>query len=372
MIMKRRIQIAGSRAFMVCFPVCLTFMMFFAPFVKAEGPPLEVRIGAVLGLTGSAAGQSDTIRKGIQLALEDLKKKGMRVDVNFEDDQTNSAKTVSAVRQMLSQDINLLIGPTWGFQVSAAKPVLEQSGALAVSPATTSDISGGGSPAIFHMCPSRTHQVPAVTGWLREKQVKRAFLLTLNNEWGALHAGVYREAVSAAGGEIVDSDLFDFGSGPDVMRRAITKARRKNADAILATGTIGEYVTVLKVLRDLQVDIPILADENIFDVYNRKLLPSGEYSGGVYGLAVPMNREFVRKFQDRFGEPPELHADRAYDAVMILSSAVWSVGSNPASVREYLRTRTDYRGYSGRIRFNKQGDVDTGVYAVLKGEDLRN
>ena len=120
----------------------------------------KLSFGVVLGLSGYAAEHSSGMKNGILLAVDHLKRDGWQVDFKVEDDETNPAKTVSAIRSLLARDYRLFVGPTWSFQIRAAEPILRSAGALAITPGGSSVINGGASEAILNMCPRRDKQTP--------------------------------------------------------------------------------------------------------------------------------------------------------------------------------------------------------------------
>ena len=69
---------------------------------------------------------------------------------------------------------------------------------------------------------------------------------------------------------------------------------------------------------------------------------------------LPKTGEFLAKYKKKFGELPEAPAvnSSAYDAVYILKAAIEKAGSlDPDKIVASLE-KTDYKGASGRIKFN--------------------
>jgi branched-chain amino acid transport system substrate-binding protein len=87
--------------------------------------------------------------------------------------------------------------------------------------------------------------------------------------------------------------------------------------------------------------------------------------------------EFLDKFKKKYKDLPEPPAvnSSAYDSVFILAQAIERAGSLDADKLVAALEQTDYKGVSGRIRFNKEqhtaifGDKDpneTGVAVVFQ------
>ncbi|HUI78260.1 MAG TPA: ABC transporter substrate-binding protein [Bryobacteraceae bacterium] len=71
------------------------------------------------------------------------------------------------------------------------------------------------------------------------------------------------------------------------------------------------------------------------------------------------NQGFVRKFQARFGRPPDAWAAQGYDALYILARAVKATGSaNPLDLSYAIRYMDAWEGANGRYKFDSTGELD--------------
>lgn len=351
----------------IIYSLFFSALLLFSSKAFSQQNNVQVKVGAVLGLTGPAADQATSLQKGIILAVEDLKTKGTDVEVHFEDDQSNSAKTVSAIEGLIARGIRLFIGPTWGFQVKAAKAVLERANAIALPPETASNYVGGPSSSIFNLCASRRTQLPVLESWLREKNVRKAFIVEFNNEWGELHSSLFAEGLQKVGAQMMGKTMVGFGTQVSEFQSMLRKIQSTGADLIMMSASADEYSNMIKAAKQLHMSPRILGDENLFDIYRLHLVPSRAAAGEVYSLSPVVSPDFVKRFQGRFNEDPALHASRAYDAVMLLAQAVEKAGAGPDAVRSYLKS-VEYKGYSGLIRFDENGDVAEGNFRIFDNE----
>lgn len=92
------------------------------------------------------------------------------------------------------------------------------------------------------------------------------------------------------------------------------------------------------------------------DVYAATVYAAGELSVG--------GREFARRYEEEYREPPDLAAAQAYDGVGLLIDALnRSGGTSPARVREVLAGTEDYSGVTGPLGF-KDRRVRRNVFVV--------
>src|SRR5512140_3185895 len=72
----------------------------------------KVKIGFVNSITGPEAPIGENLTNGVTLALEDLKKKGIEVDLVKEDDTGKPEKSMAAFEKMATRDqVSGVVGP---------------------------------------------------------------------------------------------------------------------------------------------------------------------------------------------------------------------------------------------------------------------
>jgi len=112
---------------------------------------VDITIGAVLSQTGYGAVDGVHIKKGMDLAVMDLKKEGINVKIVYEDDATDPKQTVSAIQKVINQDkVDVVVGPIWSFLVDAAAPVIDSNKIVTLSPSSSSEVVEGGSDYMFY------------------------------------------------------------------------------------------------------------------------------------------------------------------------------------------------------------------------------
>jgi branched-chain amino acid transport system substrate-binding protein len=326
----------------------------------------ELKVGAVLALTGDAAVHSASIRRGIELAAAELKAQGWILDISFQDDQTQPAKTITALHQLHSQGYKIFIGPTWSFQVKAARPFLEKSGSVALVPGGSSEINGGASEAIFNLCPSYWKQEPVVRNWLLSTNFKRVFIYTPHGDWGVIHKEIFKKAVLGANREIVGEDEFDYGEDVAVINSVLLKARSLQADLLVMTAAAREAQLAVISRQNQKVPLTILGTNEVKIALAQKLI-SSELTHDLYYSARKMQPDFAEQYQQFYHQPPELYADSGYDALMLLAKAKENNHSTADEVRNFLRN-VDYTGQSGRLKFDERGDIAQGTFEVSSAD----
>lgn len=336
---------------------------------KVSNSGETIRIGAVLGLTGQAATDSLNIKRGLDLAKSDLAKKGITVDINYQDDNADAKKTVSAVQFLISTyQPQAIVGPVWSYLEDAAGPVIATNKIVAYAPADTSEFVSARSPYNFRGAPQNALIRQPVADWLRANNKKRVAIIVDKAAFGASVEAPYRSAANDAGASVAYSEeIPTFSSDPvGLVTAALLKAKSANADVILWSGYEPESAALIKKKAELGLaNVPVIAIGNtLVSLLSRNAVNANELKG-VYHISVPHNPDFVQKFKAVYGEAPGDYADRAYDGLMIIVNAIRNASQkNGDSIAAYIREDTHYQGYGGLYEFNENGDVKGGTWVI--------
>ena len=85
--------------------------------------------------------------------------------------------------------------------------------------------------------------------------------------------------------------------------------------------------------------------------------------------------QFAQKLKDThmevYGKEPHAFTGESYDAGKLLMQAIKAVGTDAAAMRDYLYAVEGYKGASGTITFDENGDVSSkelALYTYKNGE----
>jgi branched-chain amino acid transport system substrate-binding protein len=347
--------------------VVIAGVAFFA-HSKPPQNPQTIKIGAVLGLTGEAAEDSLNVKRGIELARQDLAKKGVSVEIIYEDDHTDPKQTVSAIQHLAAtEQPQAIIGPIWSFLQSAAGPVLATQKLISFAPADTSEFADIVSTYEFQGGPLNSDSTKPVAEWLKTNHKTHVAIISDDSAWGKSVAKAYREAAQQAGATVVvEEQTVAFASdAPTVTVNALLKAKAQNADVVLWTGYEPEAVALVKKRLQLNYLVPVIANSTVYQQLLSAHTVGPKDLPEMYYLSTPISQEFVAKFKAAYSVAPGNYADRAYDGLMILADAIQHAPAQDAdSLATYIRTSTHYKGYAGTYEFNEQGDIKNSNWVI--------
>lgn len=326
----------------------------------------ELKVAALLGLTGAASYHADAIMKGISIAADELKSQGWKIDLKFEDDQTNSAKTATALNRLVVAGYKIFIGPTWSFQVNAIKSIIARDNLVALVPGGSSEINGGAADGVFNLVPPRTLQTPLVEKWLKENKFQKGFILTPNGDWGEIHRQVFKDALKGSGKTLLAEEQFDYGIDINSLSTILLKASQAGADIVFTTGAASDVANVVRARNSANLKFAVMSTKDIVDAANLKLVTASDLSRDVYTVGTTVSAEFTKKFKEKYQSEPGLYSDRGYDALMLVASLSSKSDGSAAAIKQLFNSDQIFNGISGDIRFNKNGDIETGEYRIAK------
>lgn len=144
------------------------------------------------------------------------------------------------------------------------------------------------------------------------------------------------------------------------LKTQLIKIRAKKPDALLFVSYIQDGALLAKQAKNMGITVPLLGPSavNNNDFYSQ----IGPLADGIVLADLPdsTSPEFKERWQKEFKEPwPGMQSggSLAYDFVKILKLAIDSGVVTTSDWKDYLFKLKDYKGQSGKIEFDKKGDL---------------
>lgn len=325
---------------------------------RVTGEREPVKIGVVASLTGPGSFYGQNIRKGVQLAVDEINKgggvDGSPLEALFEDDATDSKQVVSAVRKLADVDaVVALIGPQWDFLSNAAIPVINERSLVAVSPAAPYDSileENRKSAFYFTTFPSASAATDAVAKFLQREQAKTAVIIAANNDWGTAHLNAYKTAAAKSNVRIIETFRLAQLDNND-LRAELTRIKELQPDAVLLAMNDADNIRFTKRYRELGLGSSVVAHSNIGDPLRTGRLDL-QTADTFYFFEYPApDSSFREHYQQFYNEQPQIAADTAYDAVYVIKQALEQGDASRQGVAHGIRQVSNFLGVTGRMDF---------------------
>ncbi len=338
----------------------------------------NVKIGLIYTLSGPPAVLGEQARDGFLLAVEDLGGKlgGLNADIVVVDDELKPDNAVNKARELVERDdVDFVVGPIFSnILMAIMKPVTDSGTILISTNAGTSNFAGKECNPNFFVTSYQNDQNHEVLGKYAEDQgYKRVFLMAPNYQAGKDSLAGFKRHFT---GEVTDELYTPLGQLDFSAELAQLAASQPDAIFTFMPGGMG--VNLVKQYRQAGLDtIPFLS---AFTVDETTLPAQQDAAVGFFGGAnwapnvdSEASKAFVAAFEAKYDRVPGTYAMQAYDAAMLLDSAISAVGGN-LSDQDALRTaleKADFSSLRGDFKFghNHYPIQDFYLVKVAKRED---
>jgi branched-chain amino acid transport system substrate-binding protein len=320
----------------------------------------KLKVGVIATLSGPPAVLGQQLRNGFNLAVKNLNGKlgGRDVEVTVADDELKPDLAVVKVKALVERDkVEFVVGPIFSNILAAIMKPVTDGGAILISPnAGTSNFAGKECNPNFFVTSYQNDQVFAVSGkHAQDTGIKKVFLMAPNYQAGRDALAGFKAFFK---GEIADEvyvplNQLDFSA-------ELSKIAAAKPDAIYVFLPGGMGVNFVKQFRQagLADNVTFLS---AFTVDESTLPAQQDAALGFFGganwapdLDNPQNKAFVAAYEKEFGAVPATYAFQAYDAALLIDSAVRQVQGNLTN-RDALRAammKADFKSLRGGFKFN--------------------
>ncbi|MDO8655869.1 MAG: ABC transporter substrate-binding protein [Nanoarchaeota archaeon] len=307
-------------------------------------------VGAVLPLTGPAALWGETVKNGMELALE--QKSG--ITILYEDSKSTAADGIYAYNLLQNKNVDLTVSETSLVAVPLSKIALERKSPLLVSLVAAEHSKIVNEYTTRYYTDPTNYALPAFNDPLSPvlKATKIA-LLHRNDELGVSVKDKIVELSAANRKEIVLQESFTPNEKD--YRTVLTKIKNSGADALIfVVANPIEAVGIVKTAKELNIGIPMIEASAVFaDLGTRKQVGDITFYSTSYDFSLPGKAEdFKTKYLAKFGKEPNFGAAFGYDIVGLIDLCK----NKKEAVRECLFGVNEIDGVAGTAKQTAPGD----------------
>ena len=379
-VMNRRSVIAGVAGLGACSLISGCSDDGVAKDDPAE--PAGFKIGSMGPLTGPAASYGVSVCGGAELACKDFSTDDLPLTFKSEDDVADGEKAVNAFNSLADWGMQVLVGPTTtGCSLTVAQAA-EDAHLFMITPSATAPDVTADKTVVYRAC----YNDPALgvnsARWLAENFADEKFAVFYNA--GDTYSSGVRDAFAAEAEslklEIVDEETFKDDSATSFTNQ-LTKAKDKGATMIFAPIYYTPASVLLTNAKDMGYDVKMMGCDGMDGILGVEgfdaSIAEGLYLLTPFSADDPKNADFVKAYQDKFGELPDQFAADAYDSVHAVALAAAEAGltadSDPSEVADKLpeaMTKIQVDGLTGVLTWNDKGEVEkeTTVYVIKDGK----
>lgn len=338
----------------------------------------QTRLAAVLPLSGDSASYGESVRKGVELAYEELRASGTHLELEVLDSGSDPAQALEMARQGFGHGAVAILGGVTAPEAEAMIEAAEAADRVILSPSVTASALSAQSRHLYRLAPSDVVAGNTMADFaFRRLEVESAVTVSESPVFARGLDEGFRPTFEVLGGEVRAAiEIADGG-----LDQALADAVAHQPDAIYLAAGPATAAAAIAGLRGGGYDGKILTTQELASP--AILRQAGDSAAGVLltRSAFETNGDpelvasFVERFREKYGEEPDVFAAQGYDALRVLAKATVGRPDLPGEVRKGLRDEIkSFAGVTGTLEFNSQGEVTKypRVYSVAKNLTLRD
>lgn len=307
----------------------------------------KIKIGGIGPITGGAAIYGQAVKNAAEMAVEEINALGgdIQFEFKFADDEHDPEKSVNAYNTLKDWDMQILMGTVTSSPCTAVSAESNADRIFTLTPSGSStDCVGGYADAdgnitiarkdnVYQMCFSDPNQGTASAQYIKEQNLGTKIAIIYNNG-DNYSTGIYQKFIAEAkelGLEVVSTTTFPDDNTTD-FRTQINDAKTNGADLIFLPIYYTPASLILQQARDLQYDVKFFGVDGMDGILGIKNFDTSLAEGVM--LLTPFSadaedqktKDFVSKYQERYGEIPNQFAADAYDCIYVLYEACKAQG----------------------------------------------
>jgi len=325
--------------------------------LPARGLAAPPKIGFINSVTGPEAPIGEALTNGADLAIDDLKKKGVDLQVLRQDDGGKPQLAMSALEQLATgDDVAAVVGPYASAPANAIAKIAEQYKVpLLIPVASKEEITRQGYQWVFRLnAPAHNYAHQLIDAAMTLGKPRTIAFIYESTDFGISVATLGKEYAAKKGLKVVGDEAYQKGA-PD-YRSTLTKLRAASPDLVLMVSYVADAVLLMRQSREVGLKPQaFLGGGAGFDT--TQFQNERDISANVFSVTQwtpdsgwPGAADFAKRYEARFGKRPTYHAATAYEAMMIMGDVVQKAGGDRKKIREALASGS-WNGTMGQVKF---------------------
>jgi len=317
----------------------------------------RVKIGFINTITGAEAPIGENLTNGVTLAIEDLKKKGIEVDLTKEDDTGKPEKSLAAFEKLATRDnVAGVVGPyTSACSSAVASQADKYKVPILIPAAAKEDITRKGYKHVFRLnAPADVYSSVLMDAVQTLDKPKTIAYIYESTDFGSSTVKTAKEYAKKLGIREVADEKYQKGA-PD-FRSTLSKIKSKNPDLVFMVSYVVDAITLMRQSKEIGLSpkaflgggagfttAQFLAQKEISNL----VMSSTQWTDDVNW---PGAANFAKRYAAKFKKEPTYHAACAYEAMMIMAETASKNGGDREKTRNGLKSG-QWNGIMGEVKF---------------------
>ncbi len=316
----------------------------------------QTKVGFINTMTGAEAPIGENLTNGVDMALEDLGKKGVKITLVKQDDTGKPDKAMGAMEQLATGDeVAALVGPYTSANANAVAKLAEQYKVPQVIPAAAKEeITKQGYKYVFRLnAPAHQYAQSLLDAALAFGKPKSVAFIYESTDFGNSVSAAGKAYATSKGLKVVGDEAYQKGAAD--YRSTLTKMKAANPDLVFMVSYVADAILLMRQSREVGLrPQAFLGGGAGFDT--AQFEGEKDISTNVFSVtqwtpeSSPAATEFANRYKAKYGKKPTYHAACAYAAMTIVGEVAAKAGGNREKIREAL-DQGSWTGIMGDVKF---------------------
>ena len=347
-----------------------SLILLLLPVPLAAQPASQIapiKVGWIGGMTGPTAKYGSF--QSAQLAEEVINANGgingQPLKLIYEDGKANGAAAVAAANKLINFDkLKFIVGGHCTPESLPISSIIEKSKVLMLAAITSSPKLSDAGDYVFRVTAVSTSGVDLLVPLADKNSPSKKYAIIYElTDYAEPLAQHFRHKIEALLGKVVHFE--GYLPGTTDFRTLLLRAKANGADSLYLSVQAPESAQLIfQQMQDLDLHLKAYGNEitanSVLAAQGKENLFEGLiFAEPEFDLQNPETHQFVDQFKERFNVselPFGIWSAEAYDAVVLLAATIAKCGDDVDAVKACLYRVKDYRGASGLISIDKNGD----------------
>ncbi len=340
------------------------------------------KIGATGPLTGGAAAYGDAVKKGAQIAVDEINAaggiNGVKIEFKMEDDEHDAEKAVNAYNNLKDWGMQMFMGAVTSAPCIAIEGEASNDNMFLITPSGTAVDCISGSNA-FRLCFSDPAQGTKSAEYIGQNKLadKIAIIYDSSDPYSSGICESFKSEASKQKLDVVETQAFTSDSKTD-FKVQLQKVKDSGAELLFLPIYYQEASLILKQADEMGLKVAIFGCDGLDGILGVENFDKSLAEGVM--LLTPFaadaedeaTKKFVKTYAEKYNnEVPMQFAADAYDAIYAIKAAVEKSGvtadKSASEICDALKdamTKIELKGLTGTISWDANGEPNKEPKAV--------
>ncbi len=338
-----------------------------------------IKIGFNIPLTGDIPKVGESSKLSAEMLKADINGAGGLVvggkkyllDFIYEDNEAKAESAVTTALKLIEKDdVLAMVGPNSSKQAVPAGQVANDNETVMITPWSTNPATTLDRPWVFRAAFLDPFQGPVAVNFAVEqfKAKTAAVLYDLENDYSKGLAEIFRDEFQKKMGAGTIKAFESHGTKDQDFSAQLTKIIAAKPDFIFLPDNYNQVALIVKQAHQLGYKGPFMGSDSWGS--SELMTLCGDDCKGLFfsthyaaAGATGATKEFIDRYQKKYGYVPDDVAALTWDATRIILKAIQDTGGlsgklkkDRKAVREAMAAIPSFAGITGNMKFDAQGD----------------